>query len=572
MLDRFSPRVLLLLGLALPIAGCTNSQVDSLAVSPTSDQISVGQTAPFTATATTGHGSNHPATTSNVTTSATWTSSNTTVATVNASGVATALAPGTVTITATMNGYTGVLSASATLTVAGAGSGSGTVSGITGISIIPGSQAVAVPGETSQFFAIGTTSGGATVNMTTNGVSWYSSSTQIATIGANGLATAMTAGSTTIVALYTNPGAGGSTITGTATFTVAAGSTEKYTAVSIIPGSQTVSASGQTTQLIALATSGTTGLEVDVTNSAQTTWNSSVPSYATVTNQQPAPAKNGVVTGVSPGTTTITAEVTNPDGSTVSNIATITTTNTAAPEPLLSLTIIPSSITVDDFNMTGQFLAIATYSTAPYVRDVTNSPSTTWLSSEPELFPVDTNSGGNPGASAGLVTNYAGGGTVVIAETASADGTIQTASATYNCPVIPPAAATAGEPAQQGSCYAGEAPASGLLDTLTVYNEGLNTTDWTVTAPSATGTANVLHCGPGWSLATGSGGLGGSGGSVCTATYPDGATVVLTAPNTGAQFGGWSYNCTPTAPVTAVGPNSCTVTLTSNDTVGAIFN
>jgi hypothetical protein len=118
-----------------------------------------------------------------------------------------------------------------------------------------------------------------------------------------------------------------------------------------------------------------------------------------------------------------------------------------------------------------------------------------------------------------------------------------------------------------------------------VYNEGLNTNtamNWLVTANSATGTANVLHCGPGWSLNPKN-----LGGSVCTATYPVGVTVILTATSPAgappsAQFGGWSNNCAPTdqngvlltAPPfwTATGPNYCTVTLTSDDTVGAIFN
>ena len=76
----------------------------------------------------------------------------------------------------------------------------------------------------------------------------------------------------------------------------------------------------------------------------------------------------------------------------------------------------------------------------------------------------------------------------------------------------------------------------------------------------------MIHCGPGWAL------NGGTGGSVCTATYPVGATVTLTAPKTGANFGGWTYNCAAQGTVTAAGPNSCTVTLTTNDTVGAIFN
>jgi hypothetical protein len=100
---------------------------------------------------------------------------------------------------------------------------------------------------------------------------------------------------------------------------------------------------------------------------------------------------------------------------------------------------------------------------------------------------------------------------------------------------------------------------------LTVYNEGLNTTTWLVTAPSATNTPNVLHCGPGSSAAS-------LGSSVCVATYPVGTTVTLTAPAGAGAFGGWSYNCTPTAAITAGGPNSCTVFLTTNDTVGAVFN
>jgi Divergent InlB B-repeat domain len=81
----------------------------------------------------------------------------------------------------------------------------------------------------------------------------------------------------------------------------------------------------------------------------------------------------------------------------------------------------------------------------------------------------------------------------------------------------------------------------------------------------------VLHCGPGWALG------GGAGGSVCTATYPVGTTITLTATQpSGATgtFGGWSQNCgtiTPN-PSTAAGPNTCTITLTSDDVVGAIFN
>jgi len=571
--DRFSPWALFLIALVLPIAGCTNSLVDSLAVTPTSQSLSVGQTVQLTATGTTGHGSNHPSTTQNVTATATWTSSNAAVASVNSTGLATALTAGTTTITASMSGYTGTINASATVTVTGS-SGTGGASGtVTALTIIPSSQSVAVPTETTQFLAIGTTSTGATVNLT-NQVAWSTSSTQIATIGGStGLATALTQGTVTVIALYAS---GGSTIAGTASFTVNAGSSEQYTAVTLVPASESVSAAGQTGQFIALATSGTTGLEVDVTNSPQTTWVSSIPSIASVTSG--LSSGNGVITGAAAGSTTITAEVKNPNGSIVSANGTVNATLTAPPEPLLSLTIIPSTITVGNLQDTGNFLAIGTFSSSPYVEDLTNT--VTWLSSAPQVFPVSSNNGSaNPGAPGGLVTAYGNGSATIIAEatypTTGLQGLVQTATATFNCPLQLPQY-TNGVETSPGSCYPGS-QASGLLVTLTVYNEGLNTANWLVTAPSATNTPNVIHCGPGWAK------NGNTGGSVCTATYPLGSTITLTAPaQSGVAFGGWSYNCTTISPnpSTAAGPNSCTITLgnapngtdNSNVTIGAIFN
>ncbi len=549
-----SPRVFLLIGIALPLAGCTNPLVDTLTVSPTTQSVIVGQSAQFTATGTVGHGSNHPSTTSNVTDTATWTSSVPGVATVSSQGVATGVGAGTTTITASINGYTGVTSASAVLTVSGSSGGVGPGTTVVSLAVIPSSQSVAVPTQTAQFLAIGTTSTGQTVDVT-NAAVWSSSSQQIATIGANtGFATAVGQGTTTITALYAS---GGSTLTGTASFTVLGGTTEEYTAVTLIPSSQAVSASGQTGQFIALATSGTTGLEEDVTNSPQLTWQSSIPSVATVTTG--LASGNGIATGVSQGTSTVTALLENPDGSLVSNFATINVTLTPAPEPLLSLQIIPGSITVGNLLDTGQFLAIGTYSTSPTVRDLTNS--VTWSTSAPSVFPVNTNGSGtaNSGADAGVVTAYGTGDATIIAEaTDPTTGSIQTATATFSCPLVIPTPTTA------GSCYPGS-EASALLATLTVYNEGLNTTDWLVTAPSATGTPDVLHCGPGSNGA-------GFGGSVCVATYPIGTTVTLTAPAGAGQFGGWSYNCIATSGVSAAGPNTCEVTLTFDDTVGAIFN
>lgn len=538
------------MALIVSFIGCSASQVDTITISPTSQSLAVGQTVQFTATGIIGHGT-HPSSSTDVTNVVTWTSSVPAIATVTSTGLASAVAAGTTTITATMKGFTGVISTSAVITVSGsggAGGGGAANAEVTQVTVIPGSQAVATPGKSAQFIVIGTTSNGATENLTSQ-VTWTSSSAQVANVSLAGLATAVGQGTATLTALFTNPDK--SVATGTAAFTVTAGTAEEITALTVSPDTESLAATQQG-QLIAIGTAGATGLEQDVTSSPQTTWTSSIPSIVSVSS-------TGLVTGVSPGASQITAEWRNADGTVVSARANVTVTAATAPEPLLSLTIIPNSITVGSLRDTGNFMAIGTFSTAPNVRDLTNSVR--WISAAPNSFPVSTNSSPtNPGAPGGIVTAYANGSAVIVAEaTDPATGSIQTATATFNCPLVLPTSTTA------GSCYPGsEAPA--LLATVTVYNQGLNTTNWLVTAPSATGTTNVLHCGPGWT---------GAGGSVCVATYPIGTTLTLTAPpQQGVSFGGWSSNCAPSPnPPTQTGPNQCTMLLTdTNVTVGAIFN
>ena len=60
----------------------------------------------------------------------------------------------------------------------------------------------------------------------------------------------------------------------------------------------------------------------------------------------------------------------------------------------LSLTIIPSSIGLGNLQGTGQFPAIGTFSSPPYVRDLTNTA--TWITSAPNVFPVTTNNSAAP--------------------------------------------------------------------------------------------------------------------------------------------------------------------------------
>jgi len=546
MLGRFFMCSLLLAGLTLSFAGCGSStSVDSIQVTPEVANLGTGNTVQLTAMGSIGHGS-HPSSTENITSTASWASSIPSVATVSSSGLVTGVGAGTTTITASIQGFGGlVTSNAASITVVGSGGGTGT-GVLTLLSILPNSQSVASPGQTSQFIAIGTTSSGATENVTSQ-VTWSSSSTSIAKISASGLATGVSQGTSTITAIATNPD--GTVVTGTATFTVVGGTVEQVTALTVYPGTQAATAADQTSQFFVLGTEGGSGLQYDVTN--QVAWTSSNLAVATIgTTGNGTP---GLATAVGGGITNITATWTNLDGSKVIGTATYTVTIGAAQEPLLSINVVPGGITVSNKGMTGQFLAFGTYSTTPTVRDVTNL--VTWISLTPEVASIDST--GVTGEAGGLATaeGYTGDA-IIYAEATNPDGTVVLSNPeTFTC-----------KDPLSSTCNQGIAHPQ--FATLTFFNAGENTTTWLVTAPSDTGTPNLIHCGPG----------AGAGGSVCTGTYETGSTVTLTESPTGTGFGGWSsgdggpgIGCTPAAGTTLLNSPTCTVTLTGNTSVGAIF-
>jgi 6-phosphogluconolactonase len=184
-------------------------ELTSIAVIPANFSLVLGNKQQFTATGTFTDGS-----TQGLTASANWLSSSTTVATmVNSpnsitNGLATGVALGSTTITAT----------------------SGSISGSTSLTVIPGALvSIAVTpanpsilaGGTFQLFATGTYISGVHQDVT-NSVTWNSSNTGVATIsnspGTQGLATGVTAGTTTIAATS-------GTVSGNTILTVNASST-----------------------------------------------------------------------------------------------------------------------------------------------------------------------------------------------------------------------------------------------------------------------------------------------------------------------------------------------------------
>ena len=168
----------------------SSATLQSVAVSPSNPSINKSQTQQFTATGTYSDGS-----TKNITTSVTSASSNTAVATIGANtGLATGITAGTSQITATLGNVT---SPNDTLTVKTL-----TVNTITlqSISVAPSNPSIN-KSQTQQFSATGTYSDSSNKDIT-NSVTWASSSTGIATIGANtGLASGIAAGTSQITTL-----------------------------------------------------------------------------------------------------------------------------------------------------------------------------------------------------------------------------------------------------------------------------------------------------------------------------------------------------------------------------------
>jgi len=159
----------------------------SISVKPANPSISAGATRQFHATGTYSDGS-----TKDLTTTATWSSNNAAVATISNStgskGLATSIAAGTSTITAT----SGKIKGSTTLTITGSSPT------LTSITVTPPAPSINM-GIQQQFTATGYYSDGSSQNLT-NTATWTSSAPNIATVSTTGVAITVASGQTTIEA------------------------------------------------------------------------------------------------------------------------------------------------------------------------------------------------------------------------------------------------------------------------------------------------------------------------------------------------------------------------------------
>lgn len=322
------------------------SAIASVAVAPASASVKVGDKVTLTATVRDASGAvvtDRPVT---------WVSSNTSVATVSETGSVTANAVGSATISAMAGGKTG----SATLTV--------TAVPVASVTVSPPSLTVS-PGQAATLTATVADASGGT--LTGRAVAWTSSNTSVATVSAAGVVTAIAPGSATITA--TSEG-----MSGTAVVTVAV---TPVATVDVNPTTATL-IRGETVNLSAvLKDAGGTVLTDRVV-----TWTSSNNAVAVVST-------TGVVSGVAPGTATITA---------TSEGKSATAAVTVVSPPIASVTVLPASDTVE---VGGSATLTAT------VKDVTGAivpdAAVTWVSSNAAVATVSA-TGVVTGTAVGVAT------------------------------------------------------------------------------------------------------------------------------------------------------------------------
>ena len=266
-----------------------------------------------------------------------FTSSNAAVATVSNTGLVTALVPGSAIITAASEGK----SAPSSITVSSVP--------VASVAVTPtGSQIVV--GQTTQLNAEPRDASGQP--LVGRAVSWSSSDPNVASVSSTGLVTAVAPGQATITA--TSEAAAGTSTIGV--------SPKPVSSVIISPGQGSVTV-GQTLQLSAQVTDD----QGNVLTGRPISFTSGTPAVATI-------SATGLVTGVAPGSTTITA---------TSEGKTGTATVTVTPIPVAKVEITPSTPNVT----VGETVQLNVSVQGPNNQELTGR-TVTWSSGAPSVASV----------------------------------------------------------------------------------------------------------------------------------------------------------------------------------------
>jgi trimeric autotransporter adhesin len=376
----------------------TKATLTSITVQPVNPFVSKGATVQLAAVGNFSDGS-----VQNLTTQVSWSSANSSIAqvsnTAGTMGLVTGVSVGNAPITAIFNGISG----STTVTV--------TAATLTSITINVAVETIA-KGTTLQLTATCNFSDGTTLDCT-NLVSWTSGNNGIASVSdtspTKGLVTGVGVGSTTISGSF-----GG--ITGSATVTVTAAT---LTSITITPPDPSI-AKGTTVQETATGNF-SDGSTQDLTD--QVSWISSDETIEQVSN---VPGTQGVVTGLSVGSASISATLIGIQGSTTVTVtaATLTSIEITPPDPSIA------NGTTVQLTATGDFSDGTT-------QDLTAQVS--WSSGNNDIAEVD-----NVAGSQGVVTGRSVGSTSITATLNGVSGsvTVTVTDATLTSIQVTPAIST----------------------------------------------------------------------------------------------------------------------------------
>lgn len=415
-----------------------------------------------------------------------------TVATVDVNGLATAIGNGTTQITVNGGGATGA----ADFTVAQVA---------TSIVVTPAAATLNAFGATQQFAA---EARDANDNpLATQPAFTWSGGDTVATVDANGLATAIGNGPTQVTA----SGAG---LTGNASLTVA----QVATSVIVSPDPVTLDAIGATQEFSAVARDANDSLLVP--QPASFDWASSDEAVATV---DPAAGATTTATAAGNGTTQIEATTAG-----VTGFAQLT-----VDQEITEIVVTPGPITLNAFGATQVFSAEA--------RDVSGNPvvpqpSFSWSSTDTDVATVDPASGATTTATA-----KSNGVTQIEASASGLTGSAElTVDQTVTSIVVSPAAATLNA---FGATQVFSAEARDANDSLVVPQPSFNwlstETDTATVSPAAglTTTATAVGNGVTQIQATVTGAAGVTGTADLTVAQTTSSVVVTPSPVTMDAFG-----------------------------------
>ena len=294
----------------------TGATLNSISVTPANATIAPNIKLRYFATGSFNDGS-----TQDLSLDVVWSSTPSAVASISSPGNALALTAGTTTIGAALSGVPG----STSLTVSSA-----TLSSIT----VKPANAVIAPGSQLGFSATGNYSDGTTQALLFNVATWSSLDTTVATVDSIGDVTGQSAGTTTITAALSG-------VSGTAIVDV---ESSPLQSIVITPGGAGVP-EGIGVPLTATGQFGD-GSTQNLTNTV--TWTCTPSTIATIST---VPGFQGTVTGVAPGSATVTAVFAGVVGTTTVNTtnATLTTVTVTPSNPGITLG------TTEQFTATGQF-------------------------------------------------------------------------------------------------------------------------------------------------------------------------------------------------------------------------